>query len=65
MQEQLVVCDRSCVRFWSDKWCIEKCLQVTFSTIFEIACVKDAAVINFLAFSNSSPHWNVDFIKMD
>lgn len=59
----LVVGDGTKINFWHDLWCGDTTLKVAFPSLFGIAYVKDAAVVDNLEFLGGSNQWNVSFTR--
>uniref|UniRef100_A0A2N9HHH0 Uncharacterized protein n=1 Tax=Fagus sylvatica TaxID=28930 RepID=A0A2N9HHH0_FAGSY len=45
------------IRFWDDVWCLDKPLKVVYPELYRIACVKDAAVADYIYFRDETVHW--------
>ena len=48
------------IRFWDDVLCLDKPLKVVYPELYRIACVKDAAVADYIYFRDETVHWEVN-----
>ena len=56
--------DGSRIHFWDDVWCVEEPLRVAFPELYCIACIKVAAVAEYIQFQGESVHWEVHFTRL-
>ena len=56
--------DGSRLRFWSDDWCGEAPLKVTFPELYRITRDKEALGANHLRVHNDVVHWELNFIRL-
>jgi len=61
---RFVVGDDSKISLWHDVWCGEQTLKGAYKELFSIVYLRDASVTNHLHFSNGSPSWNVNFVRV-
>jgi hypothetical protein len=56
------VSDGSKVCFWHDVWCGDVPLKISYSGLFNIACSKDAWVVDNMQLQEGNIHWNDFFL---
>ena len=49
------------IRFWDDVWCGEATLKEVFPSLYNIASVKDASIVDNMDFTGGTLQWNVSF----
>lgn len=46
-------------------WCGKRPLKTVFLELYSISCLRrDPSVVDHLQFSNGSPQWNVNFVRV-